>query len=133
MIDKLSARLDLIADALEYKGLIKEAFEIDKIADMLDALEAAQIPEGVKTPLGSALRKFLQVDVKPYQKNRDRIVQEFTNLIDSLVGKGLSEQKAVEYKETVNQKHTAADVLIYISNIWQVAEHRGQKGITYEE
>lgn len=37
MLSKISSMLDVIADSLEAKGLIKEAYEIDKIADIVDA------------------------------------------------------------------------------------------------
>jgi len=36
MLPKISSMLDAVADSLEAKGLIKEAYEIDKIADELD-------------------------------------------------------------------------------------------------
>jgi len=36
MLNKISSMLDAVADSLEKKGFIKEAFEIDKIADELD-------------------------------------------------------------------------------------------------
>ena len=36
MLTKISSALDAIADRLEKKGLVKEAFELDKIADELD-------------------------------------------------------------------------------------------------
>lgn len=36
MLNKISAMLDAIADNLEKKGLVKEAFEIDKVADQID-------------------------------------------------------------------------------------------------
>ena len=39
MLSKISSMLDAVADSLEAKGLIKEAFEIDKVADMLDETE----------------------------------------------------------------------------------------------
>lgn len=36
MLTKISSMLDAIADSLENKGLIKEAYEIDKVADEVD-------------------------------------------------------------------------------------------------
>jgi hypothetical protein len=38
MLSKISSMLDAVADSLEAKGLIKEAFEIDKIADEFDSI-----------------------------------------------------------------------------------------------
>jgi len=35
MLSKISSMLDAVADSLEKKGLIKEAYEIDKVADIL--------------------------------------------------------------------------------------------------
>jgi hypothetical protein len=35
MLNKISSVLDVIADRLEAKGLIKEAYEVDKIADAI--------------------------------------------------------------------------------------------------
>jgi hypothetical protein len=37
MLNKISSMLDAVADSLEAKGLIKEAYEIDKVADWLDS------------------------------------------------------------------------------------------------
>ena len=37
MLTKLSSMLDDVADSLEKKGLIKEAYEIDKVADEVEA------------------------------------------------------------------------------------------------
>jgi len=37
MLTKISSMLDAVADSLEAQGLIKEAYEIDKIADAIDS------------------------------------------------------------------------------------------------
>ena len=37
-MNKISSMLDAVADSLEAKGLVKEAYEIDKVADTIDAL-----------------------------------------------------------------------------------------------
>jgi len=37
MLSKISSMLDAVADSLEAKGLIKEAYEIDKVADEVEA------------------------------------------------------------------------------------------------
>ena len=37
MLNKISSMLDAVANSLETKGLIKEAYEIDKVADTIDA------------------------------------------------------------------------------------------------
>ena len=39
MLTKISSMLDAVADSLEAKGLIKEAYEIDKVADAIEPLE----------------------------------------------------------------------------------------------
>lgn len=41
-MNKISSMLDAVADSLEKKGLIKKAYEIDKIADFVDS--SSQIP-----------------------------------------------------------------------------------------
>ena len=41
MLSKISSMLDAVADSLEAKGLIKEAYEIDKIADLLEDIKKA--------------------------------------------------------------------------------------------
>jgi len=35
MLNKISSMLDVVADRLEAKGLIKEAYEVDKVADAI--------------------------------------------------------------------------------------------------
>jgi len=37
MLSKISSMLDAVANSLEAKGLIKEAYEIDKIADVIES------------------------------------------------------------------------------------------------
>jgi len=44
MLNKISSMLDAVADSLEYKGLIKEAYEIDKVADILDNADENNFP-----------------------------------------------------------------------------------------
>jgi len=38
-MNKISSMLDAVADSLEARGLIKEAYEIDKVADAIEPLE----------------------------------------------------------------------------------------------
>jgi len=52
MLEKISSMLDAVADSLEKKGLVKEAFEIDKIADMID------ISNDIISKLQAAARKM---------------------------------------------------------------------------
>jgi hypothetical protein len=40
-MNKISSMLDTVADSLEARGLIKEAYEIDKVADAVEVLSAA--------------------------------------------------------------------------------------------
>ena len=53
MLNKISSMLDVVADSLEKKGLIKEAYEIDKIADAVEAGDFFKIlSPNEKYPLG---------------------------------------------------------------------------------
>ena len=42
-MDKISSMLDAVADSLEARGLIKEAYEIDKVADAIEAAAIAPV------------------------------------------------------------------------------------------
>jgi hypothetical protein len=48
MLNRISSILDAVADSLEAKGFIKEAYEIDKIADILDNSDENKFPIEVK-------------------------------------------------------------------------------------
>ena len=53
MLSKIPSMLDAVADSLEKKGLIKEAYEIDKIADAVEAGDFFKIlSPNNKYPLG---------------------------------------------------------------------------------
>jgi len=52
MLNKISSMLDAVADSLEKKGLIKEAFEIDKVADEIDKYSALPTTMDTKPPTG---------------------------------------------------------------------------------
>jgi hypothetical protein len=49
MLNKISYLLDAVADSLEAKGLIKEAYEIDKVADEMDSLQSGSMPTDAHT------------------------------------------------------------------------------------
>ena len=57
MLTRISFMLDAIADRLEAQGLIKQAYEIDKIADHLGAYEIDKIVDVLK-------KKELPIQVK---------------------------------------------------------------------
>ena len=50
MLSKISSMLDAVADSLEKKGFIKEAYEIDKIADQTDEIDFDTISKPVPPP-----------------------------------------------------------------------------------
>ena len=47
MLNKISFMLDDIANKLESKGLVKEAFEIDKIADEMDKVAFGEVEDDI--------------------------------------------------------------------------------------
>jgi len=61
MITKISAALDRIADLLEAKGFVKEAYELDKVADILDNDYAQQAEEAVKKLLNRFKIKYHRI------------------------------------------------------------------------
>ena len=93
---KISSMLDTIANSLESKGLIKEAYEIDKIADAIDNIEAGRIPAGIGgTAYGRALDPFVRSQ-GPRPIDLDAIVHKFNEITDSMIGHGISQEKADE-------------------------------------
>lgn len=51
MQNKISSMLDAVADRLEAKGLVKEAYEIDRVADQVDASVNIPVDMGTNTAL----------------------------------------------------------------------------------
>jgi hypothetical protein len=59
LFQKISSKLDSIANHLEAKGLIKEAYEIDKAADMIDSSVRSYAPYGGHTePNMSSMEEY---------------------------------------------------------------------------
>jgi hypothetical protein len=70
MLNKISSMLDAVADSLEKKGLIKEAYEIDKIADSIDKplnpinFDLGRAPEEIKNKINSFWDWYLSKTTK---------------------------------------------------------------------
>jgi hypothetical protein len=62
-MNKIAAMLDAVADSLEAKGLFKEAFEIDKVADEVSAPKAPYVP-GIMPRYKEAISKYFRVGTK---------------------------------------------------------------------
>jgi len=80
MTSKISSMLDAVANSLEAKGLIKEAFEIDKVADIFDEQEK--------------FKKFVKYFTRhdylfdPYQDYTKYTSKDLLAALDTLIGKG---------------------------------------------
>jgi hypothetical protein len=80
--------LDAVADSLEAKGLIKEAYEIDKVADELtNLLSGSTVP--VKPPTYSQVRRInfigspIDLPLKKPYTGRLRTIIEINNMANS--------------------------------------------------
>jgi len=106
-INKLSSTLDKIASALESKGRIKEAEEIDVISNTLEALDGPQDRcSADKVPGDSSEHTKLQ-DIKKVlgiPDNFKKMDSEILDTMDKLVNKATYEMSDKSYtkKETVN-------------------------------
>lgn len=116
MYDKIASVLDAVADSLEEKGLIKEAFEIDKIADTIEAA----IPYGVDTIVGKALDiAFARMGRRPtnIEEVKSITLEEMTKQI----GKGLNVDTFEGYKEKINAFNNLPALLKYLGNLRMAA------------
>jgi len=106
MQSKISSMLDAVAESLEAKGLVKEAYEIDKIADNIEKVSGLY---GTLGEFGNRPDTFQPWDVpQSNRKNwRDFSGQEF-------IHKDLpSVKQAIENKFpyfTVNPQHVEKDI-----------------------
>jgi hypothetical protein len=117
MYKKISSILDAIADSLEEKGFIKEAHEVDKIADMIDAA----MPYGMETPLTEELKKaisdFRKLGPRP---TLEQIRTRATAAFDAAVGKGLDKDRRdryVDYISTHPQFQNPVRLMEFITNV----------------
>lgn len=81
MLSKISSMLDAVADSLEAKGLIKEAYEIDKIADKLAAEDLMSFKITLEKD-GEA--DLLRIGFGSPAQN-DKILKDVVKLLDDLV------------------------------------------------
>lgn len=112
MYTKIAAMLDDVADSLEKKGLLKEALEVDKIADMIDA--------GMADVGGSALSKALSEDLKAYGKRTpplEKVKEDFIATVKRLSGHGVSADKADKYVEDMEKITDVTRALKFMSNV----------------
>ena len=79
MHSKLSSMLDKVADGLESKGLTREAYEVDKIADMVDkALDNPNImPDWLKFPNRFKYREQL---MHLFRNEPNRTINNYVNI-----------------------------------------------------
>jgi len=69
MQNKISTMLDAVAEKLEAKGLIKEALEIDKVADAVDCRISSAEPMDE-----TEIKKYMYSVEKPYVKTYDQYI-----------------------------------------------------------
>lgn len=79
MLTKISSALDVIADRLEKKGLIKEAYEIDRVADEIERQIDFTKPRSImdsefkNIPLPTALPKGQSISERNIQQNLEEL------------------------------------------------------------
>ena len=114
MYEKISSMLDAVADSLESKGLLKEAFEIDKIADAIDA----GVPYGMTTDLGNKLTSAAN-EIKKLGMRGDvaTAVGIAVKALEDVTGHGLSADKMAQYKEWFEKTRSIPDLLKIMYNI----------------
>ena len=85
MYMKISSMLDKVANNLESKGLLKEAFELDRIADSLGKLGAIagkpkEIAEEISKDIAAVAAKVdnLNEQIVNISSNRSEFVRDFT-------------------------------------------------------
>lgn len=69
MVSKISSMLDSISDCLEKRGLIKEAYEIDRAANTIDNLSTIREMEKTASLLGGDDNDFTVEEVESFIRN----------------------------------------------------------------
>ena len=79
MLSKISSMLDAIADRLEAKGLVKQAYEVNKVANSLKESSLLSDPDRSpsQSPLGTKLSAFQWLTL-----HKDEILKKNTDLLD---------------------------------------------------
>lgn len=123
MITKISSMLDDIADRLEKKGLTSEAYEIDKVADVLDCKRTAgswtdedEIPNEVYSCYNWLEQNVESIDKVAPQVNKK--VKKVKTLIERKMGQYSREQQKIMRK-----------FLLLIQDIKNIADMGGAKGL----
>jgi hypothetical protein len=109
----ITAALDDVANRLEIRGLVKEAYELDKVADLIEAAA----PYGTMSPLSNAISPVLTKIKKENIKDVEQARSMLINAIESVVGKGESREKADKYIKEMKDHATMKDLLIHATNI----------------
>ena len=82
MLLKISSMLDAVADSLEAKGFIKEAFEVDKVANTLEIASLIQKIERIlKEKIGYDLSFEKPAQIKGYGRGNGvyfKIIENWT-------------------------------------------------------
>jgi CRISPR-associated protein Csx3 len=81
MLNKISSMLDAVADSLEARGLIKEAYEIDRITDKIAAEDLISFKMTLEKD-GDA--DLLRIGFGSPAQN-DKILKDVVKLLDDLV------------------------------------------------
>lgn len=109
------AALDDVANCLEIKGLMKEAYELDKIADFIEAA----MPYGTMSALSGAISPVLTRIKKESIKDLEQARSMLVNAIEGVVGKGLSRDRrdrADKYISDLKRHATLKDLLLHAGN-----------------
>jgi hypothetical protein len=107
------AALDDVANCLEIQGLMKEAYELDKIADFIEAA----MPYGTMSALSGAISPVLTRIKKESIKDLEQARSMIVDAIEGIVGKGLSRDKADKYIEELKRHTALKDLLLHAGNI----------------
>jgi hypothetical protein len=124
MLNKISSLLDVVADSLEAKSLIKEAYEIDKVADEVDRLAFTMHTETnfkndlkfIKS-LDLAIDKISRIVETPVQKpiiNILEIQSDLPNLIATYpnpFNSSSSNEKRLYYKDRPTKPSEASETV----------------------
>lgn len=82
-MNKISVALDKVAETLESKGLIQEAYKIDKVADAVDA--ALSQPKGLGIGLEKEVLDIAQKFNDIYKKNPEWAIDKYGREEESFV------------------------------------------------
>lgn len=119
----ITAALDDVADRLEKQGLVKEAYDLDKVADLIEAA----IPYGHKTVLSDALFPVLTKIKKENIRDLEQVRNLLIGAIEKTIGKGVSQENANRYIEEFKAHNKLSDLLIHAGNLALKSENMGTK------